>query len=372
MKHIIANGWFWLVALIGCIEPYDFNVENELPILVIESYLSNVSFDESLDFPSDGRYFYVNLHYSSDVKTVRDKGVDGAKVTLLDNEGNLLKFEGTGMGHYLLYNESFKAESDKEYQLKVVVDNETTYVSSWEKMAVKNTHTVGDITFKEVERPTIKHVGEEEVIRLVKGIEVFTNLPTNGMNEQVYYKWQFEPTWIYVAPLAPSTQIDKVCWATNLNYMSGYSLQQDETGGYKKDLFYMEIEQNERVYEQFSMLIKQQIISKDHFYFWNLMKEQAVVSGLFDNPPANLPTNFSCTTDESKSAIGYFGIINESAIRWYFSIKDLSYRYQNNLVELCRINYGPPAIGDPKPCEHCLDYTNGTAVLNKPNWWKSD
>lgn len=47
----------------SCIEPFTFEVKNEEPPLVIESYISDVSYNESLQYPSDGRYFTTKLSF---------------------------------------------------------------------------------------------------------------------------------------------------------------------------------------------------------------------------------------------------------------------------------------------------------------------
>ena len=40
-------------------EPYEFVIANNEPSLVIEAFVSDKSFKETVDYPSDGRYFAV-------------------------------------------------------------------------------------------------------------------------------------------------------------------------------------------------------------------------------------------------------------------------------------------------------------------------
>jgi hypothetical protein len=78
---------FITIFFIGCIEPYEFTVKNNNPTLVVEGFISNVSFNESLNFPSDGRYFTVYLRYTSDVINKKDEVVKNAVVYLLNDWG---------------------------------------------------------------------------------------------------------------------------------------------------------------------------------------------------------------------------------------------------------------------------------------------
>ena len=61
------QGFLLAVCVVGCVEPYEFVIENNEPTLVIEAYLSDKSFKETVDYPSDGRYFSVKLTTTTDV-----------------------------------------------------------------------------------------------------------------------------------------------------------------------------------------------------------------------------------------------------------------------------------------------------------------
>src|SRR5688572_13335898 len=71
----------------GCIEPYQFTIENNEPSLVVEGYISDKSYQETLSYPSDGQYFTVKLTSTSDVTNVRSKPVLYAGVRLISDEG---------------------------------------------------------------------------------------------------------------------------------------------------------------------------------------------------------------------------------------------------------------------------------------------
>jgi len=371
---LILQGRFILVIslilflLSACIEQFDFVIKNEHPSLVIEAQISNVSFNESRDYPSDGRYFEVILRLTSDVINIRDEVVSNAKITLEEDSGLEWSYTETpeGSGHYYLLSDDFKAIEDRKYKLKVRVSENESYESSWEHLPVPGP-TMGEICFEESEIQKFVIEAGEKVLNTIPGVQVGIDLSNKDPQDISYYRWDFEPTWIYIAPLASGARPNRVCWATNVNYISKYELQEDKAGGYRKDLFFMEVPQNERILTDFSMLVRQYTTSEDYYYFWDELREQTNRGTIFDAPPYNLRSNFESPQENSKRVSGYFGVVEEQAKRWYFNIDDLSYYTEDFLLRVCQVPY----VGGPAAeCLNCLEYSKGSATLIKPTWWR--
>lgn len=365
----VKNGLIlFLVINLGCIEPYQFTVENEEPTLVVEGFISNVSYNESRDYPSSGRYFTVDLRYTNDVINLKDEVVQNATVKVVNKSGEEWAYSESPdvPGQYILNDPNFKVVMGQEYKLKIDIPERDSYESEWEKMEQTAPTSMGEISFEEIEKQVYLMKAGKEVLSTIQGINVYIDIPENEMRKSAFYRWDFDPLWIYIAPLASSAQSDKQCWATNKNYLADYTLQKDNIGGYKKELFFMETVRNERIFEGFSVLIRQFSMSEDFFYFWKEMQEQSQVAGLFDNPPFNLESNIQSVNSDEKVS-GYFGVVEEKATRWYFEKEDLSYFVMNTLKGDCEVDYGGP----PSPsCFSCLEYTNGVATTSKPVWWE--
>ncbi len=75
-KHL--GNFLLFLIIFGCVEPYSFVIHNETKTLVVEGYISDKSFNETLLYPSDGRYFTVRLSYSGDVTNGRPVMIPGA------------------------------------------------------------------------------------------------------------------------------------------------------------------------------------------------------------------------------------------------------------------------------------------------------
>lgn len=361
-----------LSLLLGaCVEPYDFRIENQKPNLVVEGFISNVSYNETLEYPSDGRHFAVKLRYTSDVINIRDEVISDAQVQLIDNDGSSWSYVVTQEEEkgpiYLLLDPTFYAENEREYKLKICLPEGDTFESAWVSLPNIESPEMGDVGFVEDVVDKYVYYAGEQVIQPVSGIVATLDLPENRNSEPLYYRWTYDPIWIYKAPLpltSPSAVLE--CWAKNPYYLSEYELQEDFTGGYQKELFFMSTYGNNRIYEKLSVLITQQILNQDYYYFWKDIKEKASGNAFFDKQPYNLPTNFSAVNNDNKVS-GYFDVVYEQAKRWYFDKEELSYQVENNLAENC-IKFAGPDGPDPQ-CSNCLEYSSGVATAEKPSWW---
>ena len=292
--------------------------------------------------------------------------------------GNITRVPKT-WGTYVLPDKDFKACEDRMYKLhitthdEIVSGGEVVYESAWEKLPVTSAGPVEEIWFEEGERKTYIYPAGEREVSDEKFINVLTTVPVSSGGEVRYYKWQYSPMWIWEAPLAEGEELKpfRKCWITSPLYLNSYSLEEAIGGGGNKILFDLDVVQNRRLFKNFSVLVFQQMLSKDYFFFNELMQDQAKPNGIFDTPPANLPSNFTCVSDPSKTPLGYFGVVNESARRWYFNIDDLSYYVEDYDRKECLVTYNRPE--DPPDyapeCLNCLENTDGNATLTKPDWW---
>ena len=346
-----------LFFMTACIEPYQFVIENKVPVLVVEGFVSNVSYQETLNYPGDGRYFYVKLSNTSDVINIRGEVVGGASVTLLANSGESWSYSEKVPGEYYLFDKEFKVNEGTSYKIQIVLANGEIYETDWQELPGDKDQSIGEISFKEVEEDFYRVIAGEQKVRPKKGIQVTVDLPLNKEGEDVYYRWDFEPIWVYQSP----PPIITTCWIRSSTYMADYTVHQEKAGGRRQAIYFIETVRNDRIYVMFSLLVRQFILDENYFQFWNEMQTRATIT-LDDTPPYNLHTNLK-PVGHSKAVKGYFGVVRESASRWYFDRMDLSYFVENTIKEDCKRYGGGPA------CSDCLGYTKGKATLEKPSWW---
>ena len=361
--------FFLFLFVVSCIEPYEFVVPADSRALVVEAFISDKSFSDTKSYPSDGRYFSATLSYTSDVTNVRSELISGASVSLVNDLGEQWDYteSSDSPGTYYLIDDDFKALKGIRYKLKAFPPNDDSYETDWEEMPAADIPAMGEIGFAETEVQRYQIEANKPVLNSIKGVTANISLPANSKKEKAFYRWEFNPTWIYIAPLVSVSNPGYRCWATSNTYISDYILQTDVAGGYKKDLFFLETIRNERLFEDFSALVLQYSMSEEYYSFWNEMQQKALGGALFDAPPYNLKSNWHAM-EEDKAVSGYFGVVQEQAKRWYFNKGDLSYYVENTMKADCLVVYGPGG-----PAEECLDcrfYSFGTTTTTKPAWWR--
>ena len=160
------QGFFLVVCVMGCVEPYEFVIENNEPSLVIEAYLSDKSFKETVDYPSDGRYFTVKLTTTTDVTMCARDPVKSAHVQLISDRGEVWEYTESRdqPGTYQFVNDEFKAKPGVNYKLSVKLQDESAYESDWEKLPTTSVPVMGKISFREEEIQKYVVESNEEVL----------------------------------------------------------------------------------------------------------------------------------------------------------------------------------------------------------------
>lgn len=360
------KSFFVFIVVLGCVEPYEFIVRDNEPWLVVEASISDKSFNETLTYPSDGRYFTAKLSMTSDVTNMRPVSVKGALVELRASDGGTWYYSDEGDGLYALRDPEFKALPDVQYKLRVTLGDARVYESTWEALPETIAAPMGDIGFTETEKKVYVFEAMKWVLKTKKFVTANITIPGNTTGKPIHYHWSYSPMWIYEAPLVSQNSPEFRCWATDPLYLNSFSVQTDRSGGYQKDLFDIVTVRNERIFKKFSVLIIQQMMTESYHSFWKEMKERNEQSALLDRPPFNLETNFS-TPSGTKKVSGYFGVTSEQARRWYFDRTELSYHVEDTMRADCLVVYGPGPPADE--CLNCTAYSFGKATTTRPSWW---
>ena len=360
------------LSLFSCVEKYEFSVDNDEIGIVIEAFISNKSYTNTVEYPSDGRYFKVKIKHISNVTNVADSVISYANVRLLDNQNNIWNYieDWNNPGEYKLTDPNFKSIFGVKYKIQVTIPSGEKFESSWETMPVENT-ILGKTSIEQtsIHKYTWIDEGEKE-IRPYPGINVSVKLNENISNDNVYYRWDYEPLWIYIAPFADDDGPVKKCWVTSDYYLNHFTLEEVNKGNYDKNLFFIETKGNNKVYEYFSVLIKQKAVSKDYYHYHKeLIEQSSNAGGIYAQPPFNLKTNFTCTEGDAK-VVGYFGVYTENATRWVFNKHDLDYGIYNDVKEICEPMMEFPVMA-PTPCTSCLK-AQGDAKNSPPWWWNEN
>ena len=357
---------FCFVLLFGCIEPFYFELEEDSPPLVIQSYVSDVSYDESLLYPSDGRFFTTTLRYG---QNLFGKGINvsGAEVLLHSDKGEFWSYSENRPGEYLLTDPQFAAIKGNKYKLEITLPTSEKYESTWEEI-YSGEHAMGDLGFVETTVFNNRFDRGEEILQEISGVELTVEVPNNTTSNKRFYMWEYESAWIFIAGRLDFEDPLYDCFVRSTSYLQGFDLTEDNSGGYTENLAFVRVEANERVLYDMSILVKQFIISQEYYNFLIELGKQTESNNIFATPPFNLKTNYKGINTDYP-VFGYFSVRDEEAKRMYFSVDDLSYVVDTTiLIQNCRTAEPPYAPDDP--CDNCLNYSyGGEASLDTPRWW---
>lgn len=182
-----------------------------------------------------------------------------------------------------------------------------------------------------------------------------------------------------------------ICWrsstSTNVNLSSTKSLNQDKIQ--RKVISIPST--SERLAVEYSILVKQTILTKEGYNFWTaLSKNTEEVGGIFDNQPSLLKGNIHSVTDPAEVVVGFIsaGTTSEKRINILHSQLPGSFKPFKLSSNECKIDtvkegemesyiLNPPVplhyplvgglIAQHAPCADCTT-AGGTNV--KPSFWK--
>ncbi|WP_420583218.1 DUF4249 domain-containing protein [Reichenbachiella sp.] len=351
-----------LLCNISCVEDFKFDVPSDVKGIVVEGYISNLSYSDQLAYPKDPAIFELGLRYTSDVTNVRDEPVLGAQIELHGSSGEVYDYAEIGEGRYGLFYGEVKALPGLEYQIIITLEDGTEIYS--EMTGLPESSPVGDLFIEEASQSVYEYRRDELVISEKNGINLNIKTAPNNSGSPYYYKWDFITTFIKTAFLAGDNSPFRYCWTSSIYYYKDYKLLEDLKGNAPSSLFFLDTN-NSRLNEGFSVMIRQMKMPKGYYQFMKDLQVQGEQSELFAKPPFNLVSNLH--SDEI-NVFGYFGVVQEDYKRWYFDKDEVS--NYGGYKKGCVFDDVPPPY--PASCFNCLQYSYDGPVSNEaPIWWDS-
>ena len=296
-----------LFFLSACLDEYNPpEIVNSEPLLVVEGNISDVETS-------------IRLSSTSTLGNNALVPVENAVVRLeSENQGILENLTYTNNGQYSIENDL--AFNDR---YRIVIEAESdTYVSEYLDL---------------LPTPKIDSVGWEQVDGVFQ-VHVSTHDDTQSTR---YYLWEFEETWLYRSrynsyftyeegeffPRARDNQI-YFCWKSEPSsaVLVGTTVNLTEDVIFKQPVQQIVPQDNLKLSNRYSILVKQYALTKEAYEFWELLKKNSESVGTFFDPqPSQLPTNINCTTDPNKQVIGYISASQVKEERLFVSRIDLPF-----------------------------------------------
>lgn len=353
----------FLIGITSCVELYEPEIGEYESSLVVDAVLSDQAASSQ-----------VKLTESFNYNEASGEPISGAAVIAEDDQGGLFEFEEDAPGIYLLNPDIYEGVIGRNYRLTILLSNGASYASDWEEMKAS---------------PDISSI-EYEVSQKLQDIPGSLPVPTVNLyvntedpsNQTKYYKWSWVETYEFAITSPSRIEVDFQGDATGSSAIVR-RLPFDEFEGnrcYKsEDSEGIIIATTENLNEnkiarmpihsfnnmspkiafKYSILVKQQVISKKYFLF--LKKVQEINQGtgsLFDPIPNEVFGNIKSTNESTRPVLGYFGVGGVEEKRLFINRAEIP-------KEFAPIR-GPECKSDTIPLELSCLYqrtVNGSQVL---------
>lgn len=363
----------FLIGIAGCKDKYDLPLRTtDKSLLVVEG---------ALRLGPDSTVITLSKTINVNEK-VSFKPVLKARLSVEDKNGKSIFLNETGNGKYSINNLGLVAGN--EYRLRIKTADNKEYLSDY--VTARTTPPIDSITWK-------KEDGD---------LTLYVNAHDNT-NSTRYYKWDFDETWEihsyylsnyqYVggSTVIYSPQYHYQCWkydqSKTINIGSSAHLSSDVIS----ELPLLTIEQfSEKISVRYSMLLKQESLTKTAYEYLLLMKKNTESLGsIFDPLPSDLKGNIRCVSNPEEGVIGYMTASSLSQKRIFITSLEADWKFPENCNDIQYVKNDPDSIkwflpsyppfdlqfipmkgeyylaGAPK----CVDCTKRGGLLAKPSYW---
>jgi hypothetical protein len=296
MKRVGVFAIVFCLLLTTCIDPFDIgNVVDGQPRLVVEGLLTN-----------ETKAHEVRISFSSPTLSTFDaEPVSNAAVFIEDENGNRVQLSEEREGAYLTPPD-FAGTVGVEYTLRIRTAENVSYRSLPEIMPA--VAEIDSIYAEPASRTSLTALGT-----LIDewGLGFYLNTGT-GLPESNFYRWEWEETYEFMAPLMTEMQLETpICYQTSRPFRSLLiSSSQDFTQDrIERQPINFVSKRTYKLQRRYSLQVTQYSLTERAFNFWSDIEGQRDADGsLFDPPPSRIIGNIVQENDPDETVLGYFQV----------------------------------------------------------------
>ncbi|MEO0332859.1 MAG: DUF4249 domain-containing protein, partial [Bacteroidota bacterium] len=250
----------------------------------------------------------VRLTYSSPTLQAFDsEPVANADVFVEDEDGNRVQFieDEEEEGNYFTPPD-FAGSIGTAYTLHIRTAENISYRSSPEIM-----RSVADIDSIYAEPASRTYLTSVGALLDEWGLEFYVNTGT-GLPESNFYRWEWEETYEFMAPLMRPLQLETpICYQSGRSFgrlliSSSQDFTQDRIE--RQPLTFVS-KRTYKLQRRYSLLVRQFSLTEQAFNFWSDIEEQRDSDGsLFDPPPSRVLGNIVREDDPDDAVLGFFQV----------------------------------------------------------------
>ena len=353
----------FVLFLSACREPFNFDypdVENGK--IVIEGYLTDEAMEHKIRVSESSRLGNFN--------GVEPRYIEDAHVSIVDDQGELISFSHRRNGEY--YSDQIvQAQEGRSYHVVVELSDGRIYESSSERLPEGSAEPI-DITYELGDREYLLN----GVIRTEQVLLLSNTIQKEATDR--FYMWELNEYFIKEADNGPGLSIEEELLVTDsiplrFCYVRDFTRPEiylhhdkadDRLSGVNYELQLQYVKVDSRWKNEFVINVRQLIMDRSAFEFWEQISEYSQNSGsLFDPFPSTIIGNVT-GQNGLEQALGYFGVYKSSSFYKTLTYTDLG---------LFEVGYSPcdplQTVGQD-PCSDCRLYPYPENFNNnKPIWW---
>ena len=299
-----------------CVEPFIpvLDDNDAVNLLVVEGLITNETGAFGVSLTST-----VPV-YNNDPNIIDDyQPVTGAEVQIIDDRGNTYLLVENRAGWYETENKDLKGIPGYTYTLLI----NTIVGKQYESLPVlmKEVPDIDTVHFEELSHTYFDQETPYDENRL----NILLDTRTLG-DEIAYFKWNFEETWEFempgyvlvghgTGPGAPPPSMESIdmefekkhCWVSEASSSILIKSTIDSPTNEIKNFVLQSLgPPDDRLNIKYSILVKQYVINRDLYNFFNLLRESnKETGGIYEKTPAQIIGNIQCCNGDEE-ALGYF------------------------------------------------------------------
>lgn len=306
----------------SCTEPYEIETVDYESVLVVESTITD-----------EMKRQVVKLSRTSKLENSEILLESNATVFVSNNDGQDHYFNWDGELGYYVSDESFSAQPNTSYTLKINTSDGKSYTSS----AVVLPPTVD---MDEIYAERISDANQTK-----DGVQVLVNT-TDPTGNSKYFRYEYEETYKIVAPnptqyyteianynpntgsyeiiLTPRVP-EEICYTTETStgIIQASTTEFNENRVFRFPVRYLS-KNDPKIRTRYSLLVKQYVQSVEAFTFYKIVKDLGSIQSLLSQgQPGYVAGNIVSETDQEEKILGFFEASSMTSKRIYFNYEDL-------------------------------------------------
>ena len=299
-----------------CVEPFMpvLDDNDAVNLLVVEGLITNETGAFGVSLTST-----VPV-YNNDPNVIDEfQPVTGAVVQIMDDRGNTYLLVENRAGWYETENKDLKGIPGYTYTLLI----NTMVGNQYESLPVlmKEVPDIDTVHYEELSHTFF----DQETPYDENWLNILVDTRAPG-DEIAYFKWDFEETWEFempgyvlvghgTGPYAPPPSMESIdiefekkhCWVSESSSSILIKSTIDSPANEIENFILQSIgPSDDRLNIKYSILVKQYVINRDLYNFFNLLRESnKETGGIYEKTPAQIIGNIRCC-DGSKQALGFF------------------------------------------------------------------